>query len=62
MKGLNYGNNAYIITMGTQIIGLKVAKKVVEIYLNSHCVGESHRKVDKIDVKGKQFFNGLVKK
>lgn len=41
-------NNAQIITMGAQIIGVEVGKKVVEAYLNSHWTGGSQVKVDKI--------------
>jgi len=41
-------NNAQIITMGAQIIGIEVGKKVVEAYLNSQWNGGSERKVNKI--------------
>ena len=42
-------NNAQILTMGAQIIGIEVAKKNVEAYLNVSWEGGSQRKVDKID-------------
>lgn len=42
-------NNAQILTMGAQIIGIEVAKKNVEAYLNVSWQGGSQRKVDKID-------------
>jgi len=48
-------NNAQIITMGAQIIGVEVGKKVVEEYLNSHWAGGSQRKVDKIIKKENEF-------
>ncbi|GAA6816817.1 ribose 5-phosphate isomerase B [Staphylococcus sp. 18_1_E_LY] len=41
-------NNAQILTMGAQIIGVEVAKKNVEAYLNVAWEGGSQRKVDKI--------------
>lgn len=41
-------NNAQIITMGAQIIGVEVGKKVVEAYLNVSWAEGSKRKVDKI--------------
>ena len=41
-------NNAQILTMGAQIIGIEVAKKNVEAYLNLSWEGGSQRKVDKI--------------
>ncbi|CDQ19379.1 ribose 5-phosphate isomerase B [Halobacillus karajensis] len=48
-------NNAQIITMGSQIIGTEVGKKVVETYLNSVWAEGSKRKVDKINNKEKEF-------
>ncbi|WP_010531841.1 ribose 5-phosphate isomerase B [Lentibacillus jeotgali] len=48
-------NNAQIITMGAQIIGAKVGKKVVEAYLNVEWAEGSKRKVDKINNKEKEF-------
>lgn len=42
-------NNAQIITMGAQIIGVEAAKKNVKAYLESEWSGGSQRKVDKID-------------
>ncbi|MBE6185018.1 ribose 5-phosphate isomerase B [Heyndrickxia ginsengihumi] len=48
-------NNAQIITMGAQIIGVEVGKKVVEAYLNSEWAEGSKRKVDKIIAKEQEF-------
>jgi ribose 5-phosphate isomerase B len=48
-------NNAQIITMGAQIIGSEVAKKVVKTYLSVSWQGGSQRKVDKIVEKEQQF-------
>ena len=48
-------NNAQIITMGSQIIGPEVAKKVVAAYLNVSWADGSKRKVDKIIEKEEQF-------
>lgn len=48
-------NNAQILTMGAQIIGIEVAKKVVEAYLNVEWAEGSKRKVDKIIEKEKEF-------
>ncbi|ASK63924.1 ribose 5-phosphate isomerase B [Virgibacillus phasianinus] len=48
-------NNAQIITMGAQIIGVAIGKKVVEAYLNSEWAEGSKRKVDKINEKEKEF-------
>lgn len=42
-------NNAQIITMGAQIIGIEAAKKNVKAYLDVEWEGGSQRKVDKID-------------
>jgi ribose 5-phosphate isomerase B len=44
-------NNAQIITMGAQIIGPEVAKKVVEAYLSVEWAEGSARKVNKITEK-----------
>lgn len=41
-------NNAQIITLGAQIVGPEVAKKVVDAYLTSFWADGSKRKVDKI--------------
>ncbi|WP_337969697.1 ribose 5-phosphate isomerase B [Virgibacillus salexigens] len=41
-------NNAQILTMGAQIIGVELGKKVVESYLNAEWANGSKRKVDKI--------------
>jgi ribose 5-phosphate isomerase B len=54
-------NNAQIITMGAQIIGIEVGKKVVEAYLNSHWAGGSERKVNKISEKEKEFMGKIAK-
>lgn len=48
-------NNAQIITMGAQIIGEEVAKKVAEAYINVEWAEGSKRKVDKIIEKEKEF-------
>lgn len=48
-------NNAQIITMGAQIIGVEVGKKVVEAYLNSEWSNGSAVKVNKIIEKEKEF-------
>ncbi|WP_394238735.1 ribose 5-phosphate isomerase B [Niallia oryzisoli] len=50
-------NNAQIITMGSQIIGLEAGKKIVDAYLNSEWAEGSKRKVDKIIEKEKEFVN-----
>ncbi|WP_405100090.1 ribose 5-phosphate isomerase B [Oceanobacillus sp. FSL H7-0719] len=58
-------NNAQIITMGAQIIGTEVAKKVVAAYLNVSWAEGSKRKIDKIVEKEKEFvsenFKSVVK-
>ncbi|OYD07415.1 ribose 5-phosphate isomerase B [Paludifilum halophilum] len=52
-------NNAQILTMGAKVIGIEVAKKVVETYINSEFVGgHSSRKVRKIMDGEKQFLKG----
>ncbi|MEJ8766854.1 ribose 5-phosphate isomerase B [Oceanobacillus sp. HCA-5259] len=48
-------NNAQILTMGSQIIGPEVAKKVVEAYLNVAWAKGSKQKVDKIIEKEAEF-------
>lgn len=53
-------NNSQIITMGAQIIGAEVGKKVVEAYLNSEWAEDSKRKVDKIIEKEKEFVKDNV--
>lgn len=50
-------NNAQIITMGAQIIGVEVGKKVVDAYIHSNWAEGSKRKVDKIIAKEQQFIN-----
>lgn len=52
-------NNAQIITMGAQIIGIEVGKKVAEAYINSHWAGGSERKVNKIIQKENSFLGHL---
>lgn len=54
-------NNAQILTMGAQIIGLEVAKKVVEAYLNVEWAEGSKRKVDKIIDIEKEFVDSTKK-
>jgi ribose 5-phosphate isomerase B len=49
-------NNAQIITMGAQVIGPELGKKIVEVFLNSQYIeGRSHHKVQKIIDKEKEF-------
>lgn len=49
-------NNAQIVTMGSQIIGLEVAKKLVDIWLNSEFQGgRSAPKVAKIEQLDKKY-------
>lgn len=50
-------NNAQILTMGAQIVGIEVAKKIVEAYLNVEWADGSKRKVDKINNKEKEFLD-----
>ncbi|UAL48028.1 ribose 5-phosphate isomerase B [Sutcliffiella horikoshii] len=54
-------NDAQIITIGSQVVGEELAKKVVSAYLNSEWVGGSQRKVDKIVEIEKEFFTELGK-
>lgn len=54
-------NNAQILTMGSQIIGPEVAKKVVHAYLNVAWAEGSKRKVDKIIEKEEQFVDEIYK-
>ncbi|MFW6301037.1 MAG: ribose 5-phosphate isomerase B [Bacillota bacterium] len=43
-------NNANILTFGSRVIGIELAKDVVETYLNASYAGGRHqRRVDKID-------------
>ncbi len=52
-------NNAQVMTMGAQVIGIETAKKVVEIYLNSDFPGgKSARKVQQITDKEQEFLKG----
>ncbi|WP_042221964.1 ribose 5-phosphate isomerase B [Oceanobacillus manasiensis] len=48
-------NNAQILTLGSQIVGPEVAKKVVHAYLNVAWAEGSKRKVDKIVEREQQF-------
>ncbi|WP_347553036.1 ribose 5-phosphate isomerase B (plasmid) [Pseudalkalibacillus hwajinpoensis] len=49
-------NNAQVLTMGSQIVGIEVAKKVVYTYLNCEFSGgNSKRKVQKIIDKEKEY-------
>jgi len=48
-------NNAQILTMGAQIIGIEMAKKITEAYLSVIWNEGSKRKVDKIIEKEKEF-------
>jgi len=48
-------NNAQIITIGAQIIGPEVAKKVIEAYLNAEWAKGSERKVNLINEKENEF-------
>ena len=49
-------NNAQIITIGAKVIGVELAKKVVETYLSvSFQGGSSARKINQIIDKEKQF-------
>lgn len=50
-------NNAQIITMGSQVIGVEAAKKIVESYLNVSWEGGSARKVQKITDKEQQYLS-----
>ncbi|GAB3063415.1 ribose 5-phosphate isomerase B [Virgibacillus ainsalahensis] len=54
-------NNAQILTMGAQIIGVEVGKKVAEAYLNVEWAEGSKRKVDKIIEKEKEFTGKGIK-
>lgn len=54
-------NNAQIMTMGSQIIGVEVAKKVVEAYLNVEWAKGSERKVNKIIGIEKKFIDNQEK-
>lgn len=51
-------NNAQILTMGAQIIGAEVAKKVVKAYLNVEWAQGSERKVNLIAEKEKELLGG----
>lgn len=55
-------NDAQIITMGAQVIGLEAAKKIVEIYLASTFPGgNSARKVNQIMDKEQEYVNRSVR-
>lgn len=52
-------NNAQIITIGAKVIGVELAKKVAEAYLNvSFQGGNSTRKIQQIIDKEKEYFLG----
>lgn len=55
-------NNAQVLTMGAQIIGIEVAKKVAEAYLNVEWAEGSKQKVDKIIEKEKEFVGKSAEK
>ncbi|RDW20628.1 ribose 5-phosphate isomerase B [Oceanobacillus chungangensis] len=55
-------NNAQIITLGSQIVGPEVAKKVVQAYLSVEWKEGSKRKVDKIIEKESIFLADDYKK
>jgi len=48
-------NNAQVMTIGAQIIGPEVAKKVLEAYLNAEWAKGSERKVNLINEKENEF-------
>lgn len=49
-------NNAQVMTMGAKVIGVELAKKVAEAYLNvSFQGGNSERKINQITDKEKDF-------
>jgi ribose 5-phosphate isomerase B len=49
-------NNAQIMTIGAKVIGVELAKKIVEAYLNvSFQGGNSERKINQIIDKEKEF-------
>ncbi len=51
-------NNAQIITLGSKVIGIEVAKKIVDEYLSVHFEGgNSARKIDQIMEKEAEFSN-----
>lgn len=53
-------NNAQVITLGSQIVGVEVAKKLIDIWLESEFQGgRSAPKVAKIDRLDEQFRNQL---
>ncbi|HEO8418763.1 RpiB/LacA/LacB family sugar-phosphate isomerase [Niallia sp. FSL W8-0635] len=54
-------NNAQILTMGAQIIGVEAAKKVVVAYLESEFTGgNSGRKVQQIIDKEQEYLKGVA--
>lgn len=49
-------NNAQIITLGSKVVGIEVAKKIVDEYLSVHFEGgNSARKIDQIMEKEAEF-------
>lgn len=56
-------NDAQILTMGAKVIGIEVAMKVVEMYLQSEFPGgNSARKVQQIMDKEQEYLKGSVNK
>ncbi|WP_062237542.1 ribose 5-phosphate isomerase B [Fictibacillus sp. FJAT-27399] len=52
-------NNAQVLTMGSKVIGIELAKQVVKTYLESHFSGgNSGRKVQQITDKEQEFLKG----
>jgi len=52
-------NNAQVITLGAKVIGVELATKIAEAYLNvSFSGGNSERKINQIMEKEKQFLQG----
>ncbi|SMQ63761.1 ribose 5-phosphate isomerase B [Bacillus sp. OV166] len=52
-------NNAQVLTMGAQVIGLEIAKQIVKAYLDSSFSGgNSGRKVQQIIDKEQEFLKG----
>lgn len=52
-------NNAQILTLGAQVVGNELAKKVVDAYLNVEWAKGSERKVNKIIEREKEFFGKI---
>lgn len=54
-------NNAQIITMGSQIIGVQAGKQIIDAFLRSEWAEGSKRKVDQIIEREKAFVNAEFK-